>query len=72
MTNVVGVRFSPTGRVRYFDPGDKDLAPGDRVVADTESGPQEGQVVIAPSQMLYSELRDQLAPLLRKVDAADR
>ena len=28
--NVVGVRFSPAGLVRYFDPGDEDLAVGDR------------------------------------------
>ena len=69
VTNVVGVRFSPTGRVHYFDPGDKDLIDGDRVVVETEGGPQKGTVIIAPRQVLYSEMRGPLAPVLRKLEA---
>ena len=71
VATVVGVRFSPTDRVKYFDPGDNDLAIGDRVLAETEGGPQEGLVVIAPQQVLYSELRGPLAPVLHKVDTVE-
>jgi len=65
---VVGVRLSPSGPVRYFDPGDTDPAVGDRVVVDDDDGPQEGVVAIAPDQVLYSELRGQPAPVLRKLE----
>ena len=67
IVNVVGVRFRATGRVHYFDPGDEDLVAGDRVSAETKQGPQVGEVVIAPSQVLYSELRGRLIPILEKV-----
>ena len=67
-TNVVGVRFRPTGRVHYFAPGDIDLAVGDRVLVQTGDGPREGQVVIVPMQVLFSEVRGRLAPVLEKVD----
>jgi cell fate regulator YaaT (PSP1 superfamily) len=68
IANVVGVRFRSTGRVHYFDPGDDDLAVGDRVSVQTGEGPREGVVVIAPRQVLYSELRCRLNPVLGRVD----
>ena len=61
--NVVGVRFTPADRVQYFDPGDRDLEVGDRVVVETDGGPREGEVVIAPGQVLYSELEGPLEPI---------
>ena len=69
--NVVGVRFTRAGRVRYFDPGDAELVVGDRVLVETESGPREGVVAIAPGQVLYSELRDRLDLVLRRLDTAE-
>ena len=66
--SVVGVRFSPTGRVEYYDPGDSDLDVGDLVMVDTETGPKEGQVVIAPNQVLFSELRGELPRTVSKLD----
>lgn len=64
---VVGLRFERADRVHYFDPGDLELELGDRVMADTESGPREGVVVIAPDQVLYSDVRSPLRPVLHKV-----
>ncbi|MCH7706233.1 MAG: hypothetical protein IIB33_04225 [Chloroflexi bacterium] len=61
--NIVGVRFTPAGRVRYFDPGDRDLDVGERVVVETDGVPIEGEVVIAPRQVLYSELEGPLEPI---------
>ena len=60
---VVGIRFNPLDPVEYFDAGDRDLEAGERVVVETDTGPREGQVVIAPDQVLYSELRGELPPL---------
>ena len=68
--NIVGVRFMPAGRVRYFDPGEQDLDVDDRVVVETEGGPREAIVAIAPRQVLFSELRGPLEPVLHKVDSA--
>ena len=60
-TNVVGVRFMPLEPVRFVAPGDDDVGPGDRVVVESEGGPREAVVVIAPFQVLYSDLREPLA-----------
>ena len=68
--NIVGVRFTSAGLVRYFDPGEQDLDVDDRIVVETEGGPREGVVAIAPRQVLFSELRGPLVPVLHKVDAA--
>ena len=55
----------------YFDPGDMDLAVGDRVMVEDHDGPREALVVIAPSQVLYSELRGPLPPVLHKIEAVE-
>ena len=69
MTSIAGVRFSRSGRVHYVDPSNLDLSAGDRVIVETEDGPREGHVVIAPEQVLHSDLRGPLDPVLRKLDA---
>ena len=66
----MGVRFTPGGRVHYFDSANKDLSVGDRVMVETDDGPREGQVIIAPTQVLYSDLRGPLLPVLHVVDGS--
>ena len=68
MPGLVGVRFGRSGPVHYFDPGDLDLSAGDRVLVEAEDGPREASVVIAPQQVLYSDLRGPLDPVLRRLD----
>ena len=68
MAEIVGVRFLPSDRVHYFDPGDHSLSVGDLVRIETDDGPKEGQVVIAPDQVLFSDLRGPLSPVLGKVE----
>lgn len=65
--NVVGVRLSPAGRVRFFDPGGTHLEAGDRVTVETEEGPRDGTVAIAPGQVSYSELEGPLRPVLKRL-----
>ena len=71
MADVVGVRFKRTGKVYYFDPSDCELKVGDCVVVETIRGPELGQVVIAPSQVLASEVTKPLKPVVRKADIED-
>ena len=68
--SVVGVRLSPLGPVRYFDPRDEALMPGDCVTVDTEDGVREGVVAIGPGQVLYSEVQGPLAPIIGRVEDA--
>ena len=68
MAELTGVRFETAGRVHYFDATALDLAVGDRVVVETEAGPREAVVVITPRQVIYSDLRGPLSPVLEKLD----
>ena len=70
MANIVGLRFKPASRVRFFDPGNLYLEVGDVVVVETDEGERTGQVVISPRQVLYTEERDAHTPVIRKVEAS--
>lgn len=45
MTKVTGVRFRKAGKIYYFDPGDLEIADGDRVIVETVRGIEFGYVV---------------------------
>ncbi len=68
MPDLVGIRFKPSDKVQYFSPNNLELSIGDKVLAETDEGPREGVVVIAADQVLYSDLRGPLNPVLRKAD----
>ena len=61
---VVGVRFARAVHVEYFDPSGLELSAGDRVLVETQDGPKEGRVVIAPAQVGHSDLRGPWEPVL--------
>lgn len=71
MARTVGVRFKPVERVYYFDPGELELNVGDLVVAEGPRGLEIGRVVIAPQQVIESELTEPLKSLLRKAQPED-
>ncbi len=65
---LVGVRLTRSSPVQFFDAGDLELAVGDRVLVQTESGDAEARVVIAPQQVIHNDLKGTaLPPVLRKV-----
>jgi cell fate regulator YaaT (PSP1 superfamily) len=64
--NIVGVRFKKAGRVYYYDPADIEFKTNDSVVVNTPRGQKLGIVVIAPEQILASELAEPLKPVIRK------
>jgi cell fate regulator YaaT (PSP1 superfamily) len=69
--NIVGIRFQRAGKVYYFDPLEMDLEVNDHVVVETEHGLKIGRVVIAPKQVIASELTKPVKPVLRKATPED-
>ena len=66
MPTLAGVQFKPSDKVQYFDANGIDLALGERVIVETWDGEREGKVVIAPGQVLRSDLRGPMDVVLRK------
>ncbi|MFH1485240.1 MAG: stage 0 sporulation family protein [Chloroflexota bacterium] len=72
MADVVGIRFKRAGRVYYFDPVGLELDINDDVVVETSRGLEMGRVVIAPRQVLDSDIAEPLKPVVRKAEAEDK
>ena len=53
---IVGVRFSPSGRVHFYDDNGIRVEFADRVVVETECGDKDASVVIGSSQAVHSDL----------------
>ena len=71
MAEIVGVRFRRAGKVYYFDPAGIDLQINDGVIVETSRGLELGRVVIAPRQVLASEVKEPLKPIMRKAEPDD-
>jgi cell fate regulator YaaT (PSP1 superfamily) len=61
----VGVRFKEAGKVYYFDARGLDLFTGAYVVVDTSHGQEVGRVVISPDQVIASQIKETLKPIIR-------
>jgi cell fate regulator YaaT (PSP1 superfamily) len=61
----VGLRFKEAGKVYYFDAAEHDLDVGSYVVVETSHGLEIGRVVVSPEQVLASEIKDALKPIIR-------
>ena len=70
MPTLTGVQFRPSDKVQFFDANGVSLNVGDRVIVETCDGDREAVVVIAPQQVLGSDLRGPLNPVLRKLSSA--
>jgi len=71
MADIVGVRFRRAGKVYYFDPAGLELKIGNHVIVETTRGSELGRVVIAPRQVLESELTEPLKLVLRLASPED-
>jgi cell fate regulator YaaT (PSP1 superfamily) len=67
----VGVRFKEAGKVYYFDARGFDIDVGQYVVVDTAHGQEVGRVVIAPEQVIASEIKETLKPIIRVATPED-
>ena len=68
MTDIVGIRFKRAGKIYYFDPAGIDLEVDEYVVVETSRGQEVGCVVIAPKQVLASDVVRPLKPVLRQAE----
>ena len=64
LDRIVGVRLTSPGPVHYYDSQGIQLQTGDRVVVEAEEGSETGRVVIAPGQVLHSDLGESLKLVL--------
>ena len=71
MADIVGVVFRGGIKVYHFDPAGLELSRGDRVVVQTTSGPEIGQVVEPPHTVDDSELPAPLKKVVRVATGAD-
>lgn len=69
MPTLAGVQIKPSDKVQYFDANGIDLTVGERVFVETWDGEEEGVVVIAPEQVLRSDLRGPMSAVLRKAES---
>ncbi len=68
---IVGIRFKTAGKVYYFDPGELDIEVNDYVIVETSRGMELGKVVIAPRQVLASEVNEPFKAVTRKAEPED-
>ena len=71
MIKVAGVRFKAAGKVYYFDPGDLELACGDKVIVETSRGVEFGSICGGVVEVDEEEIVTPLKPILRKADEND-
>jgi cell fate regulator YaaT (PSP1 superfamily) len=71
MSQTIGVRLQPAGKVHYYDDANIPLEVDDDVVVETNRGHELGKVVIATKQFILSEITEPLKPIVRKASPED-
>lgn len=71
MTRVVGVRFREVGKIYYFDPGEIELATGEKVIVDTSRGLECGTVVLGNREVDDKSIISPLRQVKRKAYEED-
>jgi cell fate regulator YaaT (PSP1 superfamily) len=71
MTEVIGVRFRPNGKIYFFAPGDIDIEVGDAAIVETIRGVEYGKVVLGRREIDEEKMNSELKPVIRKATAAD-
>ena len=66
MAQVVGIVFSPGGKVYSFDPGGLELKWSDKVICRTTRGGEYGRVVEANHEVPREELAGSLKRVIRR------
>lgn len=71
MVEIIGVKFSNTGKTYYFDPAGLTAAAGEHVLVETARGVEMGKVVIANKMVAEEEIIPPLKPIIRIATQAD-
>ena len=69
---IVGVRFSPSGRVHFYDDNGVHVEFADRVMVQTECGDKEASIVIGSGQVARSDLNAPLPRVLNLIQRAPK
>ena len=67
---IVGVRFSPSGRVHFYDDNGIRAEFADMVMVETERGDKEASIVIGSGQVAHSDLDAPLPRVLNLIESA--
>ncbi len=71
MTEIIGIRFNPAGKIYYFSPQGFSLRIGDKVIVETSRGMEIGTVSIQNRNVPDESLKDPLKPILRLATEKD-
>lgn len=72
MTKVVGVRFSDTGKMYYFDPKGFDIKNGQEIIVETANGLEFGRASTGVKLVEDDEVVSPLKPVIRIATDEDR
>ncbi|MDD3114900.1 MAG: stage 0 sporulation family protein [Anaerovibrio sp.] len=72
MQKVVGVRFKRAGKIYYFSPGALEIKLNDNVIVETARGMEFGTAVIAPREVLDSDVVMPLKEVQRIATESDK
>ena len=65
MKNIVGVRFKKPGKIYFFDPGKWEVKKQDKVIVETTSGQELGEVAISKRAIPEENLKAPLKKVIR-------
>lgn len=68
---LVGVQFSPAGKVYSFDAAGFDISLHELVVVEGDKGPIIGKVIIPPFERISTEVATNIRKVIRKADEND-
>lgn len=71
MSLIVGVRFSPVGKMYYFDPGNLELKLGEKVIVETARGVEFGEVVMEAKDVPKKKISSPLKKVVKIADEKD-
>ena len=71
MTEVVGVRFKPLGKIYFFDPSGCEIASGTDVVVETSRGLEYGKAVLGNREVDYRSVIQPLRKVIRPATEED-
>ncbi len=71
MPQIVGIRFSKTPKVYYFESGDHVFTEGGGVIVETSRGVEYGTVAVMPKYVDDSEIVPPLKPIIRVATERD-
>ena len=71
MVKIVGVKFSNSCKIYYFDPKGEDYKEGEGVIVDTARGTEYGTIAVAPKEVSESEIVAPLKPVTKRASKKD-